>query len=51
MRRMPKLAANLSILFSQLEFRDRFGYAGWIRCEYNPIGDTLEGLEWAKPYL
>lgn len=30
---------------------DRLGYAGWIGCEYNPIGDTLAGLTWAKPYL
>jgi hydroxypyruvate isomerase len=30
---------------------DRTGYAGWIGCEYNPSGDTIEGLSWAKPYL
>ena len=30
---------------------DRLGYAGWIGCEYNPRGDTVEGLKWAKPYL
>jgi len=30
---------------------DRVGYAGWIGCEYNPAGDTLAGLAWAKPYL
>ncbi len=30
---------------------DAIGYAGWIGCEYNPIGDTVEGLGWAKPYL
>ncbi|MGH8737124.1 MAG: hydroxypyruvate isomerase [Burkholderiales bacterium] len=30
---------------------DRIGYRGWIGCEYNPKGDTLEGLKWAKPYL
>jgi len=30
---------------------DALGYAGWIGCEYNPRGDTLEGLTWAKPYL
>ena len=30
---------------------DRLGYTGWIGCEYNPIGDTIEGLAWAKPYL
>ncbi len=30
---------------------DRLGYRGWIGCEYNPKGDTVEGLAWAKPYL
>ena len=30
---------------------DRLGYSGWIGCEYNPAGDTLEGLKWAKPFL
>jgi hydroxypyruvate isomerase len=34
-----------------LKHVDAIGYAGWIGCEYNPAGDTLEGLEWAKPYL
>lgn len=30
---------------------DRVGYSGWIGCEYNPLGDTVEGLKWAQPYL
>jgi len=30
---------------------DRIGYAGHIGCEYNPSGDTVEGLAWAKPFL
>jgi len=30
---------------------DRIGYRGWIGCEYNSKGDTLEGLKWAKRYL
>jgi hydroxypyruvate isomerase len=30
---------------------DRIGYSGWIGCEYNPLGDTAEGLKWAQPYL
>jgi hydroxypyruvate isomerase len=30
---------------------DRLGYSGWIGCEYNPAGDTVEGLKWAQPYL
>jgi hydroxypyruvate isomerase len=34
-----------------LKHVDAIGYAGWIGCEYNPAGDTLEGLRWAKPYL
>jgi len=34
-----------------LEHIDRLGYSGWIGCEYNPRGDTVEGLKWAKPYL
>jgi hydroxypyruvate isomerase len=34
-----------------LEHIDRLGYSGWIGCEYNPRGDTVEGLKWAKSYL
>jgi hydroxypyruvate isomerase len=34
-----------------LKHIDRLGYSGWIGCEYNPAGDTVEGLKWAKPYL
>lgn len=34
-----------------LEHLDRVGYSGWVGCEYNPRGDTLEGLKWARPYL
>jgi hydroxypyruvate isomerase len=30
---------------------DRLGYSGWIGCEYNPKGETVVGLTWAKPYL
>jgi hydroxypyruvate isomerase len=30
---------------------DRLGYAGWVGCEYNPLGDTVKGLRWAQPYL
>jgi hydroxypyruvate isomerase len=30
---------------------DRLGYAGWIGCEYIPLGDTREGLAWAQAYL
>jgi len=34
-----------------LERIDRLGYGGAIGCEYNPRGDTLAGLGWAKAYL
>jgi hydroxypyruvate isomerase len=34
-----------------LRHLDAIGYSGWVGCEYNPKGDTLEGLMWAKPYL
>ena len=34
-----------------LRHLDAIGYSGWVGCEYNPKGDTLEGLKWAKPYL
>jgi hydroxypyruvate isomerase len=30
---------------------DALGYAGWIGCEYNPRGETSDGLKWAQPYL
>jgi hydroxypyruvate isomerase len=30
---------------------DALGYAGWMGCEYNPRGDTVEGLKWARAYL
>ena len=32
-------------------FIDEAGYDGWIGCEYNPQGDTQEGLGWIAPYL
>ena len=35
-------------LFSTI---DALGYTGWIGCEYIPTGGTVEGLEWATPYL
>jgi len=34
-----------------LHHLDAIGYSGWVGCEYNPKGDTLEGLKWAKRYL
>jgi hydroxypyruvate isomerase len=39
---------NFAFLFAHL---DRLGYSGWVGCEYNPSGDTLKTLTWAKPYL
>jgi hydroxypyruvate isomerase len=39
---------NFAFLLAHL---DAIGYSGWVGCEYNPRGDTLEGLKWAKPYL
>jgi hydroxypyruvate isomerase len=30
---------------------DRLGYTGWIGCEYIPKAGTVDGLQWAKPYL
>ena len=29
---------------------DEQGYERWVACEYRPAGDTLVGLEWARPY-
>jgi hydroxypyruvate isomerase len=34
-----------------LDFVDRVGYTGWIGCEYIPKAGTVEGLQWAAPYL
>jgi len=34
-----------------LRHLDALGYSGWVGCEYNPKGDTVEGLKWARPYL
>jgi hydroxypyruvate isomerase len=39
---------NFDFLLRRL---DALGYSGWVGCEYNPQGDTLEGLKWAQPYL
>src|SRR5258708_5041220 len=29
---------------------DELGYQGWIGCEYNPVGDTAQGLAWRQRY-
>jgi hydroxypyruvate isomerase len=29
---------------------DELGYAGWIGCEYSPLGDTVAGLAWRERY-
>jgi hydroxypyruvate isomerase len=39
---------NFHFLLGRL---DVLGYSGCVGCEYNPKGDTLEGLKWARPYL
>jgi len=36
---------NYPFLFGHI---DRAGYEGWIGCEYNPAGATLEGLGWLR---
>ena len=38
---------NFPIVFDAL---DRFGYAGWVGCEYKPRGRTEDGLGWGKKY-
>jgi hydroxypyruvate isomerase len=38
---------NFSYLFEEL---DRLGYQGFVGCEYNPRGKTMDGLGWFKPY-
>ena len=38
---------NYPFLFRHL---DKIGYAGWIGCEYKPLGATEAGLGWMKPY-
>jgi hydroxypyruvate isomerase len=39
---------NFAFLLAHI---DRIGYRDWIGCEYNPLGDTDEGLAWARPWL
>ena len=34
-----------------LDLLDEVGYQGWVGCEYRPLGNTIEGLGWAAPYL
>jgi hydroxypyruvate isomerase len=34
-----------------LERLDTLGYTGFVGCEYKPVGGTLDGLAWTKPYL
>ena len=38
---------NYPFLFAEL---DRLGYEGFVGCEYNPRGKTVDGLGWFKPY-
>src|SRR5689334_1821328 len=39
---------NFEFLLAHL---DAIGYSGRVGCEYNPRGHTLEGLQWARPWL
>lgn len=39
---------DLAAAFAAL---DRAGYAGWVGCEYNPLGVTAEGLGWRSAYM
>lgn len=38
---------NFPYLFAEI---DRLGYEGFIGCEYVPRGNTLEGLDWFRPF-
>jgi len=38
---------NYPFLFAEL---DRLDYRGFVGCEYNPRGNTQDGLGWFKPY-
>lgn len=38
---------NYPFVFAEL---DRLGYRGFVGCEYNPRGQTTDGLGWFKPY-
>ncbi len=38
---------NYTYIFSLF---DRVGYSGYLGCEYNPSGSTIEGLSWYEPY-
>ena len=38
---------NYPFLFAEL---DRLGYGGFVGCEYNPRGNTVDGLGWFKAY-
>ena len=34
-----------------LQRMDNLGYAGWVGCEYRPLGDTVAGLGWRNQLL
>jgi hydroxypyruvate isomerase len=38
---------NYPFVFAEL---DRLGYSGFVGCEYNPRGNTTDGLGWFKSY-
>lgn len=33
-----------------LDLLDELGYAGWVGCEYVPLGDTVDSLRWLRAY-
>jgi hydroxypyruvate isomerase len=37
---------NYPYLFDHL---DQMGYGGWVGCEYRPVGNTEDGLNWFRP--
>lgn len=36
--------------FALFELLDEIGYAGWVGCEYRPLGPTEAGLEWLRGF-
>ncbi len=38
---------NWTYIFRRI---DELGFAGWVGCEYRPVGDTVAGLVWRKQY-
>ncbi|HWK45145.1 MAG TPA: hypothetical protein VNT30_10505 [Stellaceae bacterium] len=45
---MPIFADSFTMMVAEWPFLDRLGYDGFIGCEHNPRGATLDGLGWFK---